>query len=60
LLYEIMPAGIVGGEGVKDDVHQLADVEYCGHLKVKSGDDGVFVGQRGGGDERRGRGQGRC
>jgi hypothetical protein len=54
-----MPADVVGG-GVKDDVHQLADVEHCGRLKVKSGDDHVFVGQRGGGDEWRGRGRGRC
>jgi hypothetical protein len=29
----------------------LADVEHCGRLKVKSSDDYVFVGRRGGGDE---------
>jgi hypothetical protein len=45
-----MPAGVVGG-GVEDDVHHLADIGYFGCLKVKSGDDRVFVGQRGGGDE---------
>jgi hypothetical protein len=59
LLYEIMPAGVVGG-GVKDDVHQLADVVYYGRLKVKSGDDRVFIGRRGSGDERWGHGWGRC
>jgi hypothetical protein len=45
-----MPAGVVGG-GVEDDVHQLVDVEHCSCLKVKYGDDRVFVGRRGGGDE---------
>jgi hypothetical protein len=60
LLHEIMLAGVIGGGGVEDDVHQLTDVEYCGHLKVKSGDDRVFVGRRGGGDEQRGHGRGRC
>jgi hypothetical protein len=34
----IMPAGIAGGGGVEDDVHQLADVEHYSRLKVKSGD----------------------
>jgi hypothetical protein len=53
MLHEITPAGVVGG-GVEDDVQQLADVEHCGRLKVKSGDDRVFVGQKGGGDELRG------
>jgi hypothetical protein len=43
-----MPAGVVGGGGVEDDVHQLADIEHCSHLKVKSGDDRVFVGRRSG------------
>jgi hypothetical protein len=33
-----MPDGVVGG-GVEDDIHQLTDVEHCGRLKVKSGDD---------------------
>jgi hypothetical protein len=51
-----MSEDVVGG-GVEDDVHQLADVEHCGRLKVKSDDDRVFVGRRSGGDERRGRGQ---
>jgi hypothetical protein len=46
-----MPADIVGGGEVGDDVHPLADVEHYGRLKVKSGDDRVFVGRRGGGDE---------
>jgi hypothetical protein len=50
LLHEITPAGVVGGGGVEGDVHQLADVEHCGRLKVKSGDYRVFVGQRSGGD----------
>jgi hypothetical protein len=36
LLHEITPASVVGGGGVEDDVHQLADIEHCGHLKVKS------------------------
>jgi hypothetical protein len=57
LLHEITPADVVGG--VEDDIHQLADVEHYSRLKVKSGDDRVFVGRRGGGDELRGRGQGR-
>jgi hypothetical protein len=57
LLHEITPAGVVGG--VEDDVHQLANVEHCGRLKVKSGDKRVFVGRRGGEDELRGRSQGR-
>jgi hypothetical protein len=54
-----MPAGVVGGGGVEDNVHQLAGVEHCGRLKVKSSDDHVFLDQRGGGDELRGYGQGR-
>jgi hypothetical protein len=41
------------------EVHQLADVEHCSRLKVKSGDDRVFVGRRGGGDELRGHDRGR-
>jgi hypothetical protein len=59
LLHEITPASVVGGGGVEDDVHQLADVEHCSRLKVKSGDDRVFVGRRSGGDELRGRDRGR-
>jgi hypothetical protein len=39
-----MLAGIVGGGGVEDDVHQLANVEHCSRLKVKSDDDRVFLG----------------
>jgi hypothetical protein len=31
----------------------LADVEHCSHLKVKSGDDRVFVGRKGGWGRRR-------
>jgi hypothetical protein len=54
-----MPAGVVGGGGVKDDVHQLVDIEHCDCLKVMSSDDRVFMGQRGGGDEWRARGRGR-
>jgi hypothetical protein len=56
LLHEVTPASVVGGV-VEDDVHQLADTEDCGRLKVEVGDDRVFVGRRGGGDEVRGRGQ---
>jgi hypothetical protein len=59
LLHEITPGGVVGGGGVEDDVHQLADVEHCCRLKVKSDDDRIFVGRRGGGDELRGCGWGR-
>jgi hypothetical protein len=51
MFHEITLAGVVGGGVVEDDIHQLADVEQCGCLKVKSGDDHVFVGRRGGGDE---------
>jgi hypothetical protein len=58
LLHEITPASVVGG-GIEDDVYQLADVEHCGRLKVKSDDDRVFIGRRGGGDELRGRDRGR-
>jgi hypothetical protein len=54
-----MPAGILGGGGVKDDVHQLAGVEHCVRLKVKSDDDRVFVGRRGGGEDLRDHGRGR-
>jgi hypothetical protein len=59
MLHEITSAGVVGG-GVEDDVHSLTDVEHYDCLKVKSDDDRVFVGRRGGGDERQGCGQGRC
>jgi hypothetical protein len=45
-----MPTSVVGG-GVEDNVHQLADVEHCDRPKVKSGDERVFVGQRGGWDK---------
>jgi hypothetical protein len=60
LLHEITPAGVVGEGGVKSDVHQLADVEYCDRLMVKFGDDRVFVDRRDGRDEWQGRGWGRC
>jgi hypothetical protein len=53
LLHEITPAGVVDGGGVEDDVHQLADVEHCGRLKVKSGDVRVFIGRKCGRDELR-------
>jgi hypothetical protein len=43
LLHEVTPAGVVCG-GVEDDVHQLTDIEDRSRLKVKAGDDGVFVG----------------
>jgi hypothetical protein len=33
-----MPASVVGGGGVEDDVYQLEDVEHYGRLKVKSGE----------------------
>jgi hypothetical protein len=56
LLHEVTPVGVVGG-GVADDVHKLADIEDCGRLKVEAGDDRVFVGRRGSGDELRGRGR---
>jgi hypothetical protein len=56
LLHEVTPAGVVGGGGVEDDVHQLADIEDRGRLKMEVGDDRVFVGRRGGGDDLRGRG----
>jgi hypothetical protein len=39
-----MPADVVGGGGLEDDIHQLADVEHYSHLKVKSDDDRVFIG----------------
>jgi hypothetical protein len=38
----------------------LVDVDHYGRLKVKSGDDHVFIGRRGGRDEQRGRGWERC
>jgi hypothetical protein len=47
-----MLASVVGE--VEDDVQQLADVEHCNCLKVKSGNNPVFVGRRGGGDKLRG------
>jgi hypothetical protein len=58
MLHEITLAGVIG-RGVEDDVHQLADVEHYSRLKVKFGDDRVFIGRRGDGDELRGRGRGR-
>jgi hypothetical protein len=51
LLHKITPADIVGAGGVDDDVHQLADIENRSRLKVKAGDDSIFVGRRGGGDD---------
>jgi hypothetical protein len=44
LLHEVTLAGIVGGGGVEDDVHQLANIEDHNRLKVKTGDDYVFMG----------------
>jgi hypothetical protein len=58
LLHKVTPAGIVGG-GVEYDVHQLVDIEDRSRLKMKAGDDGVFVGRRGGRNDLRGRGHGR-
>jgi hypothetical protein len=46
LLHEVTPAGIVGGGGVKDDVHQLVDIEDRGRLKMEVSNDRVFVGQK--------------
>jgi hypothetical protein len=57
LLHEVMPASIVGGGRVEDDVHQLVDIEDDGRLKMEADDDCVFVGRRGGRDDLRGRGQ---
>jgi hypothetical protein len=54
LLHEVTLASIVGGGGVEDDVHQLADIEDRGHLMVEVGDDRVFIGQSDKGDELRG------
>jgi hypothetical protein len=51
LLHEVTPAIIVGGGRVEDDVHQLADILDHGRLNVEAGDDSVFVGRRGGGDD---------
>jgi hypothetical protein len=44
LLHEVMLAGVVGGGGVKDDVHQPTDIEDHNRLKVESGDNRVFIG----------------
>jgi hypothetical protein len=44
LLHKITPAGVVGGGGVEDDVHQLADIKDRSSLKVKVVDDSIFVG----------------
>jgi hypothetical protein len=43
LLHKVTQAGIVCG-GVKDDVHQLLNIEDGSRLKVKASDDGVFIG----------------
>jgi hypothetical protein len=59
LFHKITPAGVVGGRGVEDDVHLLADTEDRSCLKVNADDDSIFVGRRGGGDDLRGRGCGR-
>jgi hypothetical protein len=50
LLHEVMLAGVVGGGGVKDDVHQPTDIEDHNRLKVESGDNRVFIGWRGSGE----------
>jgi hypothetical protein len=57
LLHEVIPAGVVGG--VEDDAHQLTDIEDRSRLKVKTGDDCVFIGRRSGMDDLRGRGHDR-
>jgi hypothetical protein len=44
MFHEITPAGVVGGGGVEDDVHQLADIKDRSSLKVKVVDDSIFVG----------------
>jgi hypothetical protein len=60
-MFRVLMLNDVGGEvhnadGVEDDVHQLVDIEDRDRLKMEVGDDCVFVGQRGGGDDLRGRG----
>jgi hypothetical protein len=44
LLQKVTQAGVVCGGGVKDDVHQLVNIEDGSRLKVKASDDGVFIG----------------
>jgi hypothetical protein len=45
--HQVTPAGVVGGGGVEDDVHEGTDVEDGRCLEVKTGDDGLLIGGRG-------------
>jgi hypothetical protein len=44
--HQVTPAGVGGGGGVEDDVHEGADVEDGRCLEVKTGDDGLLIGGR--------------
>jgi hypothetical protein len=44
--HQVTPAGVVGGGGVEDDVHEGTDVEDGRCLEVKTGDDGLLIGGR--------------
>jgi hypothetical protein len=57
--HQVTPAGVGGGAGVEDVVHEGTDVEDDRCLEVKTGDDGLLIGGRGrrrvGGARRRAR-----
>jgi hypothetical protein len=44
--HQVTLAGVGGGGGVEDDVHEGADVEDGHCLEVKTGDDGLLIGGR--------------
>jgi hypothetical protein len=44
--HQVTPAGVGGGAGVEDDVHEGTDVEDGRCLEVKTGDDGLLIGRR--------------
>jgi hypothetical protein len=44
--HHVTPAGVCGGAGVEDDVHEGTDVEDGRCLEVKTGDDGLLIGRR--------------
>jgi hypothetical protein len=45
--HQVTPAGVGGGGGVEDDVHEGEDVESGCCLEVKTGDDSLLIGGRG-------------
>jgi hypothetical protein len=44
--HQVTPAGVGGGAGVEDDVHEGTNVEDGRCLEVKTGDDSLLIGRR--------------